>query len=52
MKVEQWKSGGDCRICRRRKYCTKTCSAYEKALKRDIATAVIKRMAMIRSDNE
>lgn len=25
---EQWKSSGDCSICRRNNYCTKGCKAY------------------------
>lgn len=26
---EQWKRGGDCRLCRRQPYCKKTCKAHQ-----------------------
>lgn len=29
---EQWKSGGDCRVCRKNKYCKKPCSANKRLM--------------------
>lgn len=26
---EQWKRGGDCRLCRRQPYCKKSCTAHK-----------------------
>ena len=40
---EQWKSGGDCTKCRRRKYCKKTCAANRKFDRRIISAIVRKR---------
>lgn len=31
---DQWLSGGDCKECRRVKYCTKLCTAHKKNLQR------------------
>lgn len=39
MNSEQWKSGGNCSICRRKTYCRKACSASKKAFQRDIMQA-------------
>lgn len=38
---EQWKSGGNCEICRRKSYCKKICGASNKAMQRAIDRAVI-----------
>lgn len=37
---EQWKSDGDCSICRRKEYCRKSCSASEARMKRVIKVAI------------
>lgn len=37
---EQWKSDGDCYICRRKEYCRKTCAANRKAVHRAINEAI------------
>lgn len=39
---EQWLSGGDCKLCRRSKYCSKACKANKEATQRDIYSAVNK----------
>ena len=36
---EQWKSDGNCSICRRKTYCKKACSASKKAVQRDVMRA-------------
>ena len=45
---EQWLLDGDCRICRRQKYCTKGCRknriAQERLLNETITNAIIKRV--------
>lgn len=41
-KSEQWLSGGDCKLCRRSKYCSKVCKANKEATQRDIYSAVNK----------
>lgn len=38
--ADQWNLDGDCRICRRAKYCTKSCSKNRK-LKENLANAII-----------
>ena len=30
MSNEQWKNGGDCKECRRRRYCSKECTQHKK----------------------
>lgn len=30
MNTEQWKSGGNCKECRRQEYCTKKCTTWKK----------------------
>lgn len=37
---EQWLSGGDCKLCRRSKYCSKECKASKQATQRDIYNMV------------
>ncbi len=39
---EQWLSGGDCKLCRRSKYCSKACKANKEAAQRAIYSAVNK----------
>lgn len=39
---EQWLSGGDCKLCRRSKYCSKKCKASKQAIQIDIYSAVNK----------
>lgn len=39
---EQWLSGGDCKLCRRSKYCSKVCKANKEATQRNIYSAVNK----------
>ena len=29
MEADQWKQGGDCSICRRKKYCRKACTKHK-----------------------
>lgn len=45
---EQWLLDGDCRICRRQKYCTKGCKknrvARERLLNAMLTSAIIKRL--------
>lgn len=36
---DQWKMGGDCSICRKRKYCTKDCTQHKAWVRRAIAAA-------------
>lgn len=36
----QWLSNGDCEICRRSKYCSKSCRAKKEATQRDIYEVV------------
>lgn len=33
---EQWKSNGNCNICRRKSYCKKDCPAFHRAIQRAI----------------
>lgn len=37
---EQWKLDGDCNKCRRKNYCSKTCTAADRSDKREIQTLV------------
>lgn len=45
---EQWLLDGDCRICRRKRYCTKGCKknrvAKERLINAMITSAILKRM--------
>lgn len=45
---EQWLLNGDCRICRRKRYCTKGCKknrvAKERLINAMITSAILKRM--------
>lgn len=36
---EQWKSDGNCEVCRRRSYCSKRCSAFRRKMKGMICSA-------------
>lgn len=36
---EQLKSDGNCEVCRRRSYCSKSCSAFRRKMKRVISGA-------------
>lgn len=45
MNNEQWKSGGDCSICRRKSYCSKLCSAANKSIMRKIYGKVAETMS-------
>lgn len=46
---EQWISGGNCSICRRRKYCHKNCKAklekLEQNIKNTLCSALIKNIS-------
>ena len=44
---EQWKSGGNCEICRRKSYCKKNCGANNKAIQRAINRAIIESSSKI-----
>jgi radical SAM protein with 4Fe4S-binding SPASM domain len=39
---ERWLSDGNCKLCRRSKYCSKACKANKEATQRDIYSAVNK----------
>lgn len=45
MDSEQWKSGGDCRACRRQKYCRTKCSANKRLMDVIIHEAIRKTKA-------
>jgi radical SAM protein with 4Fe4S-binding SPASM domain len=36
MSEEQWMENGECKKCRRRKYCTKLCTASKRKLRSDV----------------
>ena len=42
MSNEQWKSGGDCSKCRRKKYCKKECSEHKRLVNRVIRQSAAK----------
>ena len=42
--ADQWKLGGDCVLCRRKKYCRKQCSARKKAFERALYSCVNSRL--------
>lgn len=45
MSAEQWKEGGNCDKCRRKAYCTKTCTAEKrkaKAIERAVGDAILR----------
>ena len=44
-KGDQWKSGGDCRQCRRGSYCRKPCSANKRLMKTIVHEAIRKTKA-------
>lgn len=41
---EQWKTGGDCTLCRRQNYCTKKCKQHKQKIDREINTLIYERM--------
>ena len=45
MDGDQWKSGGDCRVCRKQKYCHKPCSANKRLMDVVIHEAIRKTKA-------
>ena len=45
MDSDQWKSGGDCRACRRQKYCRTKCSANKRLMNVVIHEAIRKTKA-------
>lgn len=44
-KADQWKSGGDCRVCRKERYCRKPCSANKRLMNTIIHEAIRKTRA-------
>ena len=44
MSDEQWKNGGDCRKCRRLKYCGSDCTEHKRRFKRKLGEMVEKAM--------
>lgn len=38
--ADSWKSDGNCEVCRRKNYCTKSCTAHKKAVIDHICTKV------------
>ena len=43
--TDQWKSGGDCRVCRKKAYCNKPCSACKRLMNVIIHEAIRKTKA-------
>lgn len=43
MSAEQWLENGDCKQCRRAKYCSKVCKAHRIATQRMIRNMVLER---------
>lgn len=41
MSSEQWKSGGDCKLCRRKKYCGKVCKQHREAIRRMVRDVIL-----------
>lgn len=41
---DQWIRGGNCDVCRRRKFCGKTCAAHERFIQSAISEAMMKTM--------
>lgn len=41
---EQWKLNGDCRLCRRKNYCNKPCTACKRDLQASVQAAVVNAM--------
>ena len=44
---EQWKSDGNCSICRRKSYCRKSCAAHKRRVHRIVSNAFIQTMGNI-----
>lgn len=44
MTNEQWKEGGNCNECRRKKYCTKACTKHRKMRYELISQAIAKKI--------
>lgn len=42
--ADQWKQGGDCEKCRRRKYCNKSCTMHKKRVDAIVMNEIAKRM--------
>jgi len=42
--ADQWKRGGDCEKCRRKKYCSKACTMHKKRVDAIVMEAVAKKM--------
>lgn len=53
---DQWLQGGDCRICRRQKYCSKPCKTSktrrERITQALITEAIIRRVVKKEKNNE
>ena len=43
---EQWKSGGQCSICRRKSYCKKQCKANKENFKQEMLDSFIDNLSM------
>lgn len=41
---EQWRTGGDCTLCRRQNYCTKQCKQNKQKIEREIKSLLWKRI--------
>lgn len=41
MNSEQWINGGDCNLCRRKKYCSKVCKQHREATRRMVRDVII-----------
>ena len=46
MTSDQWKEGGDCKNCRRQKYCRKMCSAKKRSIQEALGQYVKQKIAM------
>lgn len=44
--VDSWKTDGDCNVCRRRKYCSKQCSANKDAMGKAIHAFLMQKMGL------
>lgn len=42
MSTEQWLENGDCKQCRRQKYCSKSCKRHVEATRRMIRNVILK----------
>ena len=46
MSAEQWLENGDCKQCRRQKYCSKSCKRHVEATRRMIRNVILEAASM------